>query len=430
MNRLAAVLSTWICLAQAGSAQTSNPASLPPEKPNPPFESPKPQAPKVLPEQKWNRWDNKWFSTLLVLEPVADLAGIFQDEESKKQSGDQPIKGAWRAERVSLTGKLKFKVPLLYTLGWNFNGFEANQGERWTNLDVRLDIPVSKLGTLKIGKQKLGMSQEWYMNGDSMVFMERSTLDLAFIPQRNVGVMLTNTFAAKKRGMWLAGWFNDWMVNHNKFPENGNQYTGRVSYLPIDRDSGDTIFQVASAVYYRESQKGNLRFRSRPEVNEFSNFIDTKDFAAEHSTTTQVETTAMKGPNMFFGAVDLTPVAAAKAGNPFFFGWYAGASRVLAGGRRRFNREVATYSPVRPNSSFSIADNHWGAIEVGGRFTYTDLSSGTIDGGRISRYTTALSWYPSSAVRLEFNYGYSIVERAGLTGHGHGLSGRIQWVIY
>lgn len=425
------LLSTWMCLAQAGSAQTSNPAgSLPPEKPNPPFESPKPQDPKDLPEQKWNRWENKWFSTLLVFEPIADLAGIFQDDASKKQSGDQPIKAAWRAERVSFTGKLKFRVPVLYTLGWNFNGFEANQGERWTNMDVRLDIPVSKLGTLKVGRQKLGMSQEWYMNGDSMVFMERSTTDLAFIPQRNIGAMLTNTYGANKRGMWLAGWFNDWFANHNKFTENGNQYNGRISYLPVDRDGGETIVQIASGVYYREAQKGYIRFRSRPEVNEFSNFIDTKDIAAEHSTTTQVETTAMKGPNMFFGAANLTPVAAANAGNPFFFGWYAGASRVLTGGRRRFNREVATYSPVRPNSSFSIADHHWGALEVGGRFTYTNLTGGTIDGGRISRYTTAVSWYPSSTLRLEFNYGYSIVERAGITGHGHGLSGRIQWIIY
>lgn len=402
-------------------------ASLPPEAPKPPFESPK--APSVAAEKPWNHWDNKLFSTVLVFEPIADLAGIFQDEESKKQSGDQPIKGAWRAERVMFVGAIKFKNPVLYTLGWNFNGFEANRGERWSNMDVRFDIPVSKLGTLKVGRQKIGMSQEWYMAGDNMVFMERSSTDIAFIPQRNIGVMLTNTYGAKKRGMWLAGWFNDWFANHNKFRENGNQYTGRVSYLPVDRNNGDTIVQIASAVYYREAQKGNLRFRSRPEVNEFSYFIDTKDIAADHSTTTQVETTVIRGPNLFFGAADFTPVASAKTGNPFFFGWYAGASRVLTGERRSFNRDLGAYSSVKPRASFSPSDHYWGAIEVGGRFTYTDLTSGTIDGGRISRYTAAVSWYPAGTWRLEFNYGFSVLERAGMTGHGHGISGRIQWVL-
>jgi hypothetical protein len=65
--------------------------------------------------------------------------------------------------------------------GWNFNGFEAAQGQRWSNMDARLDIPLFNLGIFKIGRQKVGLSQEWLMPGVDMVFMERSTPDLAFV---------------------------------------------------------------------------------------------------------------------------------------------------------------------------------------------------------------------------------------------------------
>jgi hypothetical protein len=53
---------------------------------------------------------------------------------------------------------------------WNFNGFEAAQGNHFSNMDARLDIPVFNLGTFKIGRQKVGLSQEWLMPGVDMVF--------------------------------------------------------------------------------------------------------------------------------------------------------------------------------------------------------------------------------------------------------------------
>jgi phosphate-selective porin len=63
------------------------------------------------------------------------------------------------------------------------------------------------------------------------------------------------------------------------------------------------------------------------------------------------------------------------------------------------------------------------------RYSYTDLSSGTIDGGKMGRWTTALCWYPSGAWRLEANYGWSFLARGGITGHTHGLSGRVHWSL-
>ena len=265
------------------------------------------------------------------------------------------------------------------------------------------------------------------MPGVDMVFMERSTTDLAFVPQRNVGAMLTNTFA-DKRGLWSAGWFNDWFANDLSFQANGNQYTGRISYLPVDQDEGRTIVQVAASLYYKEAQSGKLRFRARPEVNEADSFVDTKPFPADHSTTTHLEATVQKGRSMMWTALDLTPVAAPQAHNPFFWGGYIAASRVLAGEPRHFDRTNAYYTSVKPPKS-SLFRGGWGGWEVGMRYTYTDLSSGTIDGGRMGRWTSTLSWYPSGTWRLEADYGWSFMVRGGITGYTNGFSARIQWSL-
>jgi len=394
-------------------AQTPNPS--------PAGSGPQAQQKKHKP---WNVWENKAFSVTFIFTPVFDISGFVQDANNIKQVGDQPTKGEFRAERIIFFGKLKFKRPWGYMLAWNFNGFEAAQGNRFSNLDARLDIPLFNLGTFKIGRQKVGLSQEWLMPGVDMVFMERSTADLAFVPQRNVGAMLTNTFA-DKRGLWSAGWFNDWFANDLSFQANGSQYTGRISYLPVDSDQGP-IVQVAAALYYKEAQNGTLRFRARPEVNEADYFLDTKPFPADHSTTTQLEATVQKGRSMIWAALDLTPVAAPQAHNPFFWGGYIAASRVLAGEPRHFNRDNGYYTSVKPPRS-RLFRGGWGGWEVGTRYTYTDLTSGTIDGGRMGRWTPVLSWYPSGGWRVEAEYGWIFLVRGGITGYASAFQGRIQW---
>jgi phosphate-selective porin len=403
-------------------AQDESGAQVPDTSPN--GGSPQEQQKKDTP---WNVWETKAFSVAFTFTPMFDISGFAQDAENKKQVGDLPVKGKMRAERVIFAGKLNFKRPWRFVFGWNFNGFEAAQGQRWSNMDARLDIPLFNLGTLKIGRQKLGLSQEWLMPGVDMVFMERSTTDLAFVPQRNVGAMLTNTFAGK-RGLWAAAWFNDWFAQNLSFHANGNQYTGRISYLPVDGYQGQTIVQVAAAFYYKEAQDGKLRFDARPEINASGYFLDTQSFPADHSTTTQLETTVQNGRTMIWTALDLTPVAAPQVHNPFFWGGYLAASRVLAGDPRHFDRDRGYYTSAKPPKS-GLFKGGWGGWEVGTRYTYTDLSSGTIDGGRMGRWTTGLSWYPSGTWRLEANYGLSFLVRGGITGYTRGLSGRIQWSL-
>jgi phosphate-selective porin OprO/OprP len=185
---------------------------------------------------------------------------------------------------------------------------------------------------------------------------------------------------------------------------------------------------VATGVYYKENTDGTLQYRSRPEANQSPYFVDTSKFAADHSTTTQFEVMAMRGPTQVFGEWMLTSVNAPTVGNPFFNGGFVGASRFLTGERRTFNREDGHYvGKFVPRSPFGFGHRGTGAWEVSGRYSYVDLTDAGVDGGTMSRLTGALSWYPEEHWRFEFNYGHGVLDRAGQRGHFNVFQGRAQF---
>ncbi len=422
----------WGTQASVAAATASDPARPAPEAQPVPAEQPAKQEAQGAPagqpkaERPWWMWDNKVFSTALFLTPIWDYSSFYQDERSVAQVGDQEGGGEWRCERLNFGGVIHFANPWVWQLGGNYNGTESAVGDVFSFMDVTLDIPVPYLGRVKVGKQKVGVSMEWVQPGIEGVFMERTTTDLSFVPQRSVGVLVSNTFASD-RGTWSVGAFNDWVTGDNSFAANGNQFSARLTYLPVYEKKGATVVMLAADAFYKEATNGKLQFRAKPELNKADYFLDTGKFAADHSLTTQLEVTAMRGPWLAYGNYSYTPVSAPSAGNPTFYGWFAGGSYVLTGGMRGFNPRGGYYTKVVPTSAVGSGSGGFGAIEVGARYSYTDLADGSVDGGRMSRWTGAVSWYPTKRWRVELNYGYSVLDRDGMRGGTHGLGTRLQW---
>ena len=348
---------------------------------------------------------------------MMDGLAMTQDGVNEEQVGHVPAKGEPRADRLFMTGVVKFRKPWRYMFSANYNGLDSEPGEHFSFMDIAVDIPLTSwLGSVNIGRQKVGVSQEWMLPGADWIFMERSGTANAFIPQRNIGLRVHNAFT-NGRVTYSAGVFNDWFVNDRSISENGTQYSGRVSFLPIDRHDGETIVSVATAVYYKENTEGQLKYRARPESNQSPYFVDTGSFDGNHSTTTQFEVMALNGPTQVFGEWMLTPVDAPTVGDPFFQGGFVGASHFLTGEHRDFNRNDGYYGRFVPRSPFSFRNGGLGAWEVSTRYSYTDLTDGAIDGGVMQRLTGGISWYPSVHWRFEFNYGRGVLSRGGAEGH-------------
>lgn len=379
-------------------------------------------------EEKWLVFGNRAFSLRWGWTLLFDGLAMTQDADNEQQVGRVPAKAEPRADRFFVGGQIKFTRPWSYFLGANYNGLDAEPGERFSWLDIAVDIPLTSwLGSVKVGRQKVGISQEWMMPGTDWIFMERSGMANAFIPQRNIGLRLHRSFANGRAG-YSAGWFNDWFVNGRSFAANGNTYTGRVSYLPIDRDDDRTVVSLATGVYYKEKTEGTLRYRSRPEANQAPYFVDTTSFAANDAATVQFEVMAMRRSTQVFGELMLTPVDAPTMGDPRFHGGFVGVSHFLTGEHRTFNREDGHYvGKFAPRTPFSLRRGGLGAWEVAGRYSDVDLTDGAVDGGRMRRLTAAISWYPELHWRFEFNYGYGVLNRAGSTGHFNAFQGRAQF---
>jgi phosphate-selective porin OprO/OprP len=58
-----------------------------------------------------------------------------------------------------------------------------------------------------------------------------------------------------------------------------------------------------------------------------------------------------------------------------FNGWYAQGSWTLTGESRPYNPAAGSYGTIMPVHPFSLANASWGAWEVAGRYSATDLNS-------------------------------------------------------
>jgi len=67
-----------------------------------------------------------------------------------------------------------------------------------------------------------------------------------------------------------------------------------------------------------------------------------------------------------------------------------------------------------------------GAWEAVARFSYIDLDSGVLRGGKFWRFTPMVNWHLSDQLRLELAYGYGTLDRFGLRGGTHFFQSRIQ----
>ena len=117
-------------------------------------------------------------------------------------------------------------------------------------------------------------------------------------------------------------------------------------------------------------------------------------------------------------------VKSPEKGNPSFNGGDAFISWLPTGEVRVYNTRGGFFdqiSPLRP-----VFSGGPGAWELVGRFSYINLDSGPVRGGKFWRITPMVNWHMSDNVRLEFVYGYGSLNRFDLIGKTQFFQSRIQ----
>jgi len=368
---------------------------------------------------KFNHYDWKRFSIRWGGGFLWDYSAYSQDDDSREQLALEP-KGDLRDFRVILKGKLFWPDRLSYTLGYMYD--KANEAWRWRQTGLMLKIPEA-YGEVFVGRTKEGFSTNKIMVGYQGFTMERASINDALIPILADGIKWTGRIPSG-RFVYNLGWFKDTLSQTESFNKNDSQVVGRGVWLPF-MGTNKGLLHLALDYRRAKSNDGSLQYRSKPESFEAQEYaIDTGKFAADHAQTYGLEAYWRPGPLLvgmeyFFNQVD-----APDSGNPMFHGGEILLSDILTGETRPYNASGAYFERVTPATS--VFEGGRGAWEMVMRYSYADLDDGAIQGGKFWRFTPMLNWHMSENVRLEFVYGYGMLDRFDLQGATQFFQFRLQ----
>lgn len=360
----------------------------------------------------------------------ADLVRFGQDAGHRAQFGTAPDGAAFRRARVGMFGDYG---SFDYRLEWDF----ALAG-RPSFLDVFAGLhDLPHVGHLRVGHFFEPYSLERVTPNRFVTFLERSLMDEAFNPARNLGVMARRTFADDRAGL-AAGVFSsdsDVFGDASGRPD-GLAFTTRGTALPVFEGGGERLVHLGLGYSLRQPRDGVTRFRARPELRtgtadpNIPFVADTGDLRASHYQLIGVEVLAIRGPWAAQAEYSLVPVSLRTGGGSVFGGGYAETTYLLTGEHRRYRKENGTVDRLIPARSFigpgkgEVGDGP-GAVELAARVSHLNLTDGVVRGGRTWDVTLGVNWYLNRNVRVTANYVYSRPELSVGEGESHGFGLRL-----
>jgi len=382
---------------------------------------------------KWNRWESKWISGVFLPALVLDRQRwLTQDNSSEQQVGDLRDfdGGEIRGFRFGAIGTLNFEKPWIYTVFFATNAFDKGYDTTETDdvdfYDWRLDIPLGGEVSLGVGKQKEPMSMERLMAGVFMQMQERSSAADALLPARNVGAVISST-AFDRRTTWAGGVFNDWIDTNKSFNESSSQFIGRVTWLPWLSEDESNLVHLGMSLRHTNAKEG-LHYQTTPEFNQSPVFADTGFMEADSALTHAFEASWRVGPFWLLSEYVGHDVEASEFGDPMFNGYHVGASWVLTGEMRPYNKRSGILSPVPV--SRSVYEGGPGAWEAAVRWSELDLSDGHVEGGELDIFSLGLNWFLTPTFHVNVNYRHIFLDRFDTRGESDGLAMRLVLMLW
>jgi phosphate-selective porin OprO/OprP len=366
---------------------------------------------------KWNEYNGRSVYFRVGAGFLYEGAGYSQDQESKEQFALFP-EARIRDLRIILKGGFGQDRSVTWSSGIMY---EQSSGKVLIR-ETGVMFAVPKLsGDIFVGRTKEGFSLNKIMVGYAGWTMERTEMNDATIPILADGIKWIG-FAPKKHLVWNLGFFGDTVSEGQTFSTYARQAVGRIAWLPILSDT--TVLHIGINGRVGKPDDNVLNVRSRPEAFEAPFFVETGTFAASQSRTTDLEVYYRPGSLLFGSEYFVQWNDAPKSGNPVFNGGNVVATWLVTGEIRPYKTRGGIFDQVSP--ARTVFEGGPGAIEIVSNFSYINLDSGTLTGGKFWRYTPMLNWYLSDNIRLEFTYGFGSLNRFGLVGHTQFFQSRIQ----
>ena len=388
-------------------------------------------ADSVLAKQKTdlppNEFANRYATFKVGLGYIGDATAYSQSAVFKQQmdSADLHLAPNFKTRDFRILGSGRFLTTKRY-VAYKFAYMYDGDKKTWLMRETGVTIGVPELkGNFFIGRTKEGFSMIKVMNGHSGIANER-LMAVDPIPILADGIKYFGYLP--KPGMVLnVGYFNDVLSKGQSFSTLSWQYVARIGWLPVNNTEKNKILYVAGNFQYGKPLNGKFTAKSRPESNPTPQLINTGEFAADKTFTYGAEMYYRTGSFMVASEVMSHNFYSKGTTNHQFNGGDVLVSYLFTGAVRPFHTETTVFGfvPVKR----SVFKGGWGEWEGVLHVSTFNLDDKDVQGGKFTRITPMLNWYMSKNFRMEFIYGYGILDRFGLKGHVQFFETRIQLTV-
>ena len=354
----------------------------------------------------WNEYNLGFTTFLWGAGYLQDYASFSQDSFGRAHLEVEP-QGRIRDSRFLVFGRLRTERPITWQTGIMYDWAEWKWRVRLTLIAV--DVPEIS-SKFQIGRVKEGLSLNKVLNGYDGWTSERFTFSDAAIPLLTDGIKWMG-YVPDKHVLWNLGVYTDWLSEREAFSSYAHQVVGRLVYLKMESDTAGTLWHAGAGLHIGKPEDDSLQLKSKPEVFESPNFIDTGKFPATLGTIAGVEIYHRDGPWTYGTEYYVVKARSTQANNPLFHGGDAFVSWIVTGETRPYlapNGTFGAISPARP-----VWKGGRGALEAVLRISYSDLDTDSLSGGKFWRVTPMVNWYLNDMARLEVSYGVGGLQRFG-----------------
>ena len=380
----------------------------------------------------WYSYRSKNFSASFVAAALLDRTDFSSKNELESQVGelDTYNSGEIRTVRLGVGGLFKlFDKDFLYTVVGSDKAFDQDYDSRedreFNWIDWKLGTKLYG-ATLTVGKQKENFTHDLQMLLADQAFMERPMAVTALLSSRNTGVLLRDT-AFDERMTWSVGSYFDMFDDRNEPFEDSKEYIARFTGLPYVSANEDKFVHVGFGYRYSHTGSSLLRFSTGPETIFSPAFVDTGEFAATSTSSTNIEFGFKHGPFWLISEFLRTDVNANNFNDPTFDGFHVTGTWAITGEQRGYERHQGLFGKLTPLAG--VRTGGIGAWELVARYSDVDLSDGLIEGGDMSRASVGVNWWPSREFKGTIQYGRVNLDRDDISSSSNMIQLRVAMLL-
>lgn len=328
-----------------------------------------------------------------------------------------------RRARFYLVGDFRLGLPLAYKFEFSTEGAEVFLNDFYVSWK-----PSKWVDSLDFGYLTPPMGLENVVSSRSLTFMEVSTVVQALAPGYRSGIAIAGHMAP-----WLFAWKTGFYSAGQEqlsgdASETTAQFVARLAWLPwrVSTDEAARFVHLGLSSSYVFSGDSQIRYRARPESFVAPFVVDTDDLPASGAFQYALEAAWNDGPLLLSGEILQSYVDAEERNDVNFGGFYGLLSWMVTGETHPYDIRTGMFTRLEPRHPFSFSARRWGALEIGERLSWLDLSDGPVHGGELLTLTSGITWHVNAELRLFANYVFAHISDAPENGDANIFQARIE----